>query len=167
MEQMSLQVAARPLWEGELLHICIAEQAGVEMEELETANLISGVGIEGDRYSIAKGYYSYRPHADRQVTLIESETLEALRRDHNIDLAPIESRRNLTTRGVPLNHLVGRYFAVGDVVLYGGRLNVPCKYLEELLDKPVFGPLINRSGLNCRIIEGGSIRRGDRILPID
>lgn len=155
------------LFEGELLHICIAEQAGVEMEELATANLIANVGIEGDRYSTGKGYYSYRPHADRQVTLIEFETLVALKRDHDIDLSPIESRRNLTTRGVPLNHLVGRHFRVGGVVLYGGRLNVPCKYLEELLDKPVFAPLINRSGLNCRIIEGGTIRRGDRIVPID
>ncbi len=167
MKPLSLGAMSHALWQGELLHICIAEQAGVEMEELEAANLIANVGIEGDRYSIAKGYYSYKPHADRQVTLIEFETLEALRRDHKIDLAPIESRRNLTTRGVPLNHLVGRHFRVGDVVLYGGRLNVPCKYLEELLDKPVFAPLINRSGLNCRIIEGGTIRRGDRIVPID
>jgi MOSC domain-containing protein YiiM len=167
MKPLSLGAMSHSLWQGELLHICIAEQAGVEMEELETANLIANVGIEGDRYSIAKGYYSYKPHADRQVTLIEFETLDALRRDHKIDLAPIESRRNLTTRGVPLNHLVGRHFRVGDVVLYGGRLNVPCKYLEELLDEPVFAPLINRSGLNCRIIEGGTIRRGDRIVPID
>ncbi len=167
IQPRSLRTAPRALWQGELLHICIAEQAGVEMEEVESANLIAGVGIEGDRYSVAKGYYSYRPHVDRQVTLIESETLEALKRDHNIDLSPIESRRNLTTRGVPLNHLVGRHFRVGSVVLYGGRLNVPCKYLEELLDKPVFAPLINRSGLNCRIIEGGTIRRGDRIAPSD
>lgn len=167
IKPLPLDALPRFYWQGELLHICIAEQAGVEMEELESANLIAGVGIEGDRYSLAKGYYSYRPHADRQVTLIESETLEALKRDHDIEMSPIESRRNLTTRGVPLNHLVGRHFRVGNVVLYGGRLNVPCKYLEELLDKAVFTPLINRSGLNCRIIEGGIIRRGDRIVPID
>lgn len=152
-------------WQGWLEHICIAEQASAEMEELEQARLIAGVGVEGDRYATGKGYYSYRPHADRQVTLIEIETLEGLKRDHGLSLAPQESRRNLTTRGVPLNHLVGRHFRVGEVLLYGGRLNVPCDYLDKLLDRPLFNHLLNRSGLNCRIIEGGTIRRGDAIRP--
>jgi MOSC domain-containing protein YiiM len=89
--------------------------------------------------------------------------LEALARDSNLQLAPHEHRRNFTTRGVPLNHLVGHYFRVGDCVLYGGRLNVPCMYLEKLVAKNVFKPLLNRSGLNCRIIAGGIIRTHDRM----
>ena len=133
------------------------------MVELDAARLVEGLGIEGDRYATAKGTYSHKPAADRQVTLIEMETLDALARDHGIDLPPHETRRNLTTAGVPLNHLVGREFQVGEVVLYGGRLNVPCQYLEDLLGKKVFKPLINRSGLNCRIVLGGAIRRGTRI----
>ena len=137
------------------------------MQELAEARLIAGVGIEGDRYATGKGYYSSTPHADRQVTLIEIETLESLQRDHGLPLAPHESRRNLTTCGVPLNHLVGKYFRVGEVLLYGGRLNVPCEYLAKLLGKPVFKPLLNRSGLNCRIIEGGTLRRGDIIRPAE
>jgi MOSC domain-containing protein YiiM len=64
---------------------------------------------------------------------------------------------------VALNHLVGEYFRVGECVLYGGRLNVPCLYLENLLSKKVFKPLLNRSGLNCRIIVGGLIRTNDAI----
>ena len=80
------------------------------------------------------------------------ETLEALARDHGLALAPEESRRNLTVRGVPLNHLVGREFRVGEVVLFGGRLNVPCQYLDDLLGRKLFKPLMNRSGLNCRIV---------------
>jgi MOSC domain-containing protein YiiM len=52
-------------------------------------------------------------------------------------------------------------------VLYGGRLNVPCRYLEDLVGKKVFKPLLNRSGLNCRIVIGGTIRAGDRIEPCD
>jgi MOSC domain-containing protein YiiM len=99
------------------------------------------------------------------VTLIEIETLEALERDHEICLPPNETRRNLVTRDVPLNHLVGRSFSVGDVVLHGGRLNIPCQYLENLLGKPVFKLLIHRSGLNCQIVRGGIIRKRDRILP--
>ncbi len=154
-------------WRGTLLHIFIAEQASVEMQELQEANLVAGVGIEGDRYATGKGYYSFKPHADRQVTLIEMETIEGIIRDHQIPLQPVETRRNLTTRGVPLNHLVGRHFRVGSVLLFGGRLNVPCKYLDELLDRPLFNPLLNRSGLNCRIIEGGIIRPGDTSCRCD
>jgi MOSC domain-containing protein YiiM len=151
---------------GVLLAIHIAPEASAPMVELDAARLVEGVGIEGDRYATARGTYSHRPHADRQVTLIEMETLDALSRDHGIALAPHETRRNLTTAGVPLNHLVGREFRVGGVVLAGGRLNVPCQYLEDLLGKPVFKPLIHRSGLNCRIVQGGTIRPGDAIRPL-
>ncbi|HVB50066.1 MAG TPA: MOSC domain-containing protein [Burkholderiales bacterium] len=152
-------------WAGELIHIHIAGEASAPMRALAEARLLAGVGIEDDRYATRRGTYSPRHHIDRQVTLIEAETLEALARDHGIVLAPHEHRRNLTTRGVPLNHLVGRYFSVGDCVLYGGRLNVPCRYLEDLLGKKVFKPLINRSGLNCRVLLGGTILPGDRIEP--
>lgn len=150
---------------GVLLAIHIAPEASAPMVELDAARLIEGVGIEGDRYATARGTYSAKPAPDRQVTLIEMETLDALARDHDIDLPPHETRRNLTTAGVPLNHLVGRQFRVGDVVLLGGRLNVPCQYLEDLLGKKVFKPLINRSGLNCLIVKGGTIRPGDSIRP--
>jgi MOSC domain-containing protein YiiM len=67
--------------------------------------------------------------------------------------------------GVPLNHLVGRQFRVGEVVLEGTRLNFPCKYLEMVTGKDVYEPLLNRSGLNCRIIKGGVIRPGDPLAP--
>jgi MOSC domain-containing protein YiiM len=150
-------------WQGHLLHVHIAPRASAPMQALSEARLNAGVGIEGDRYAARLGTYSHRHHIDRQATLIEVETLEALARDRKIGLDPHEHRRNLTTRGVPLNHLVGEYFRVGQCVLYGGRLNVPCMYLETVTGKPVFKPLFNRSGLNCRIVVGGVARVGDRI----
>jgi len=150
-------------FQGELLHIHIAAKASAPMEAVGQARLIAGVGLEGDRYATRLGTYSRNHHIDRQATLIEVEVLEALARDRGIQLTPAEHRRNLTTRDVPLGHLVGQYFRIGDCVLYGGRLNVPCLYLENLLAKKVFKPLLNRSGLNCRIIVGGSIRAHDRI----
>lgn len=150
-------------WRGVLLHVHIASSAAAPMLELAEARLVAGTGIQGDRYAARLGTYSHKHHIDRQATLIEAETLEALARDRGIELAPHEHRRNLTTRGVPLNHLVGHYFRVGDCVLYGGRLNVPCIHLENVTGKKVFKPLINRSGLNVRIIVGGSIRPGDPI----
>ena len=155
--------AFRPSFSGRLDGIFFTETQGLEMESVEKIRLIAGKGVENDRYATERGYYSHKPHEDRQVTLIEQETLEALARDHNLTVKPDETRRNLLTRGVPLNHLVGRTFRVGDVILYGGRLNVPCKYLERLLDRPVFDPLINRSGLNCRILKTGFVRVGDPI----
>ncbi len=84
-----------------------------------------------------------------------------------ITLEPRDHRRNLTVIGVPLNHLVGRRFHVGEVILRGGRLNFPCKYLEEILGKQVFLPLYNRSGLNCGIERSGTIRPGDMIELVD
>lgn len=158
--------AFRPSFYGRLEGIFFTETQGLEMESVAKIRLIAGVGVENDRYATNKGYYSHKPHEDRQVTLIEQETLEALARDHDLTVQPDETRRNLLTRGVPLNHLVGRTFRVGDVVLYGGRLNVPCKYLERLLDRPVFDPLINRSGLNCRVLNTGTVRVGDAITEI-
>ena len=124
--------------------------------------LLPGVGIAGDRYATALGTYSALPDI-REVTLIEDETLIALLRDHAIELAPNEHRRNLTTRDVPLNHLVGRRFRVGTALLEGGRLNTPCRYLDLITGKTVCDLMEHRSGLNCSILEGGEIRVGDLI----
>ncbi|WP_193188259.1 MOSC domain-containing protein [Nisaea sediminum] len=154
-------------WTGRLDHIHICAEGSADMTELDEAKLIAGKGIEGDRYFLGTGTYSDKPAPDRQVTLIESETLEALARDHNMELTPIESRRNLTVTGVPLNHLVGKKFRVGEVVLYGGRLNTPCQYLDDLLGKKLFKLLLNRSGLNCEIVEGGVIRPGDTVSSME
>ena len=153
-------------WSGTLEHIHITPAARQPMQSLAQARLIAGKGIEGDRYLLGTGTYSEKPEPGRQVTLIEAESLEALLRDHEIELTPQEHRRNLTVRDVPLNHLVGRRFRVGSVVLEATRLNKPCKYLELVTGKTVYEPLINRSGLNCIIVEGGTIRPGDPVTPL-
>ena len=153
------------MWQGRLLHIHTARAVREQMQPHQAARLIAGVGIEGDRYATGLGKYSAFPDI-REATLIELETLTALVRDHNTELSVDEHRRNLTTEGVPLNHLVGKRFKVGMTVLEGGRLNEPCRYLDMVTRKNVFEFLKNRSGLNCRIIEGGEIRVGDVISPL-
>ncbi|WP_299725486.1 MOSC domain-containing protein [uncultured Tateyamaria sp.] len=152
------------MWQGTLLSIHITPNARAPMVEQSKATLIAGVGIEGDRYAkgIDTGTYSAQPDI-REVTLIEVETIEALARDHDITLDAVEHRRNLTTRDVPLNHLVGRRFRVGDVVLEGGRLNTPCRYIDMITKKTICDLLEHRSGLNCRIIASGTIQPGDSI----
>lgn len=159
-------MTASPIWSGRLEGIWIAEAAGVEMHELATATAIAGVGIEGDRYATHQGHYSHMWHEDRQVTIIADEVLQAIEAELGIHLERSETRRNLVTTGVPLNELVGERFRIGEVELYGGRLNVPCRYFERLIDKPVFEPLIGRAGLNCRVIRGGMLRAGDTVLPL-
>jgi MOSC domain-containing protein YiiM len=159
-------------WRGVLTHIHIAPAASETMAALHEAECIAGRGIVGDRYFTGNGTYSAKPDS-REVSLIEQEVLDALARNDPplqsgpILISPQEHRRNLTVRGVPLNHLVGRRFRVGDVVLRGGRLNFPCKYLADLLGKPVMLPLYNRSGLNCGIERSGVIRPGDVIELLD
>ena len=142
-------------WSGELLHIHIAPAASCEMEELPEARLVPGRGIVGDRYYLGTGTYSPKPDV-REVTLIEVEVLEAIERGEpripgfKAALEPADHRRNLTIRGVPVNHLVGKRFRVGETVLRAARFNFPCKYLEELLGIPgLHEGLLNRSGLNC------------------
>ena len=99
----------------------------------------------------------------REVTLIEIEAIEALEREKNIAIAPGAARRNVVTRGVPLNHLVGREFQVGSVRLRGTRLCEPCAYLEGLTQKGVLAGLIHRGGLRAEIVTAGTIRVEDII----
>ena len=153
---------------GKLLFIHIASSASEKMQELSVAELVKDKGIKGDRYYKGTGKYSHIPDI-RDVTLIEKEVLDALEQnqpplqENSIILKPNEHRRNLTTVGVPLNYLVGKKFKVGEVILEGGRLNFPCKYLANLLKKPLLLPLYNRSGLNCKVVKGGKIRINDII----
>jgi hypothetical protein len=113
------------------------------------------------------GTYSGKHDLSRQVTLIEMEALEALARDYHISLLPIESRRNIATRGVALNHLVGKRFRVGEAVLLGMELCEPCGYLEQKSGKPVRLGLIHRGGLRAQILESGRIRVGDPVEVLE
>ena len=152
------------MWQGKLLSIHTAVELRAPMDEHAEIRLIEGQGLEGDRYMTGRGKYSDIPDI-REVTLIENETLIALERDHGVTLSPSEHRRNLTTSGVPLNHLVGKRFRVGETVLLGGRLNTPCRYLDLVTKKAAFDLMHHRSGLNCSIVSGGMISVGDIVQP--
>jgi len=156
-----------PSWTGVVRHLHKTPRAFLPMESFDELRLVAGKGIEGDRYMIGQesGFYSHKPEEGRQITLFEVETLEALARDARITLLPEEHRRNVTVEGVPLNHLVGRKFWLGQTLLEATRLSTPCRHIEEILGKAVFDPMINRSGLNCRILEGGVVRIGDVLRP--
>ena len=145
----------------------ITDAAGGEMKSVEGVRAVVGRGLEGDRYFLATGTYSNRPDPARDVTLIESEAVEALERDSGIKLSARETRRNIATRGVALNHLVGADFQVGEVKLHGIRLCEPCSYLEGLTRAGVKAGLIHRGGLRAQILAGGRIAVGDAIHVAD
>ena len=150
-------------WTGKLLSIHITPAKSQPMQRLDEARLIEGRGIDGDRYALGTGTYSIKPGEDRQVTLIEREMLDRVAADDGHEISVDEHRRNLTVEGVPCQHLVGLRFRVGECVLEGVRINQPCKYLNLMLKRDVYMALWNRSGLNCKVIQGGTIRPGDTL----
>ncbi len=155
-----------PEWVGRVASIQIAAKAGEKMVPVKEIKAVAGEGLEGDRYFKKNGKFSDKPGTGRQITLIELESIEALKRDFNIELDPAQTRRNIVTRDVPLNHLIGKQFRVGDnVVLRGIRLCEPCDYLEGLTVEGVRGGLVHRGGLRADIVEGGMLRVDDQITP--
>jgi len=155
------------MFEGKLEGIFLTELKGTQLQPVPEVQAIAGSGLEGDRYSLRQGTFSKSASPDRELTLIEMEAIEALAHECKITLNPGQTRRNLATRGVPLNHLVGREFKVGQVLLRGLRLCEPCGHLESLTAKGVKEGLCHRGGLRAQILQGGILRTGDTIKMRD
>src|SRR5437667_10823270 len=152
-------------WQGEVVSIHIAPKAEDSMRSTKSVRAIPGKGLEGDRYFKATGTYSDRPGPAREITLIESEAIAAMARDHDLAISPGDARRNVVTQGVPLNQPVGPEFLVGRVRLRGIRLCEPCSHLEGLARRGVLAGLLHRGGLRAQILNAGEIHVGDRISP--
>jgi MOSC domain-containing protein YiiM len=149
--------------EAVIVSIHIAPSAAAPTKSVDSVRALAGNGLEGDRYCNEAGTYSYQRGSARQVTLIEVEAIEALKRDDGIEIDPGASRRNIVTRGVALNHLVGREFKVGGVALRGVELCEPCAHLQKLTLQGVMRGLVHRGGLNAEILTDGLIRVGDTV----
>lgn len=147
---------------GTVEFIYIAPAATAAMLSVPEALAIPGVGLEGDRYALRQGTF-FKPEPDFELTLIEAEAIEALQRDYHVELAPGEARRNLVTRNVALNHLVGRDFQIGQVKIRGIRLCEPCSHLQRLTGREVIKGLLHRGGLRAQILTQGAIHVGDSL----
>jgi MOSC domain-containing protein YiiM len=144
--------------------IFIAPTPAAAPTALEEAEVEAGKGLRGDRYATGTGTFSATTKPGRHVTLIESEAIEAVRREHGLDISAGDPRRNVVTSGVRLNDLVGVRFSIGDVVLQGIRLCEPCDHLERLTGiEGLKEAFLHRAGLRTEIVRGGRIRVGDRI----
>jgi MOSC domain-containing protein YiiM len=153
------------MFQGQLIGIYTAQSKGSDLQLIDQVEAVPGRGLVGDRYFLKEGTYSPKDGPDREVTLIETEALEGLAREYEITLQPAQARRNLLTRGVALNHLVGLTFTVGPVVLQGIRLCEPCGHLEKLTCKGTKKGLIHRGGLRAQVLAGGRLDIGAAILP--
>ena len=149
--------------EGKVLSIFTATRAGAPLMAITEAHAVPGKGIEGDRYYTHTGAFSDKPGDGRDLTLIEVEAVEAIKRESRLEMLPAEIRRNIVTQGVPLNHLVGREFNIGKVRLRGIRLCEPCEYLEGLTKPGIRDALIHRGGLRANILSDGMIKVGDSV----
>jgi MOSC domain-containing protein YiiM len=158
---------------GIVKRIFTAPEAEAEMEEQTGVEAVSKRGLRGDRYfsEIETGtFVEWEPdekrHEGYDLTLIEQETVTAIEREAGIELAPGEHRRNIETRDIALNHLVGQRFQVGDAICRGDRLCEPCSHLQRITQDGVLRALTHRGGLRANILEDGEIHSGDVIKPL-
>jgi len=149
---------------GVVESIHIGEAGGASMTEIAEAQLVAGRGIVGDRYHGATGSFSKElPDPDHELTLIAAEEIDAFNAATGRSLGHGELRRNVVTRGVDLNALVGKEFTIGTVKVRGIRLCEPCSYLASLLGPDILPALVHKAGLRSRILADGTIRVGDRL----
>ena len=148
---------------GSIVSIHIAPARGVPTTPVDAARAVPAMGLQGDRHFGRPSNDPDSPRPDREITLIEIETMEALEREYGVSLSPGDARRNIVTRGVALNHLVGREFTVGEVTLRGIRLCEPCAHLAGLTYEKVLPGLVHRGGLRAQILTEGIIRTEDAI----
>ncbi|MFN8632476.1 MAG: MOSC domain-containing protein [Chloroflexota bacterium] len=161
---------------GAVEAIYIAEQSGQPMRLVTEVVGEAGRGLLGDRHCRPDPATRLDPscgaeapphHEVQDVSLVEAEVLDVLREEHGIELDGAETRRNVVTRGVRLNELVGRQFTLGGMVCEGVELCEPCVSIQRRTGKPVLKPLVHRGGLYARIVGSGSARVGDAIAVVE
>ncbi len=164
---LPLKQGVNAMSQGSVVSIHIAPEAKASPVAVSEVRAVPGKGLEGDRYFYEIGTFSDQPGPSREVTLIEIEAVEALARDYETAINPADSRRNIITRAVALNHLVGKEFCVGEVRLRGIRLCEPCAHLASLTVRQVMTGLVHRGGLRAQILTDGIIRVGDAVQALE
>jgi len=152
---------------GTVEAIFLAESAGADLNPVNEARALPQKGLEGDRYALGIGSFSRWPGTGRAVTLIESEVITDVAECHDLNLSNGRSRRNVVTRGVRLNELVGKRFRIGTALFRAERLAEPCGYLEKRVGEGTQAVLKGRGGLRADVLEEGVVRVGDAIEVID
>jgi MOSC domain-containing protein YiiM len=150
-----------------VVEILIAPSPAETMRSVESARVIPGRGIEGDRYCAGIGTFSPTPQRpDFEITFIAQEAIDTFVAESGLAFTGKDARRNVVTRGIDLNTLVGREFSVGETRFRGLRLCEPCHYLARITAPAVLRGLVHRGGLRTQILTEGEIRVGDAIRSV-
>jgi ADP-ribose pyrophosphatase YjhB (NUDIX family) len=148
---------------GSVEGIFTAVGEALPMRPRDRVMALPGIGLVGDRYATANGYWSGDNRVSRDLTLIEAEVVEDLATQAGLEIQAGELRRNVVTRGIRLNDLVGVRFGIGNVLVEGTSPCAPCVHLARVTGKSILRPLAHRGGLRANILTPGEIGRGDAI----
>lgn len=150
---------------GSVVALCTAPSAMAACVAHDAVRTIGGVGIEGDRYATGAGTFSSDRRGGQAVTLIAEESI-AQARANGAEIDALTCRRNIVTRGIVLEPLIGTTFAIGTAVLRAVRLAEPCAHLERVTEPGVLRAMVHLGGIRADIVEDGEIRIGDAIQPL-
>ena len=151
---------------GVLTGIWMTSEAAAPMRRVPSARLLAGRGLEGDRYALGGGTWAQYPDLEKQLTLIDAADVAAVAAEVGVPLTPGDTRRNLVTAGVDLPALVGRWFAVGDALLFGVKRCPPCTHLERLTGARLVKAMVHRGGINAAVFSGAPVAEGAVVRPL-
>ncbi len=152
--------------DGKVTEIWLTGAAAAPMRRVPTGLLVAGAGLDGDRYALGGGTWAQYPDLDKQLTLIDRDDVAAVAAQVGLQLTPGDTRRNLVTTGVDLPALVGRWFAVGDALLFGMKRCPPCAHLERLTGAKLVKAMLHRGGINAAVFGGAEIAEGAVVRPL-
>jgi MOSC domain-containing protein YiiM len=147
---------------GRVEAIFLTAEHGELPEPMERVPAHAGRGLEGNRYYWADG----AAPPGRALTLIAAEAVEAVAAEGEVSVEPAATRRNVLTRGIDVNELVGKRFRIGNVECIGVELCEPCSTLESMTQPGVIKAFVHRCGLNADILNDGEIGVGDPVAIV-
>jgi MOSC domain-containing protein YiiM len=151
---------------GVLAEVWLTSEAAAPMRRVPSAQLLAGRGLAGDRYALGGGTWARYPDLEKQLTLIDAADVAAVAAEVGVPLTPGDTRRNLVTSGIDLPSLVGRWFAVGDALLFGVKRCPPCTHLERLTGARLVKAMVHRGGINAAVLSGAAIAEGAVVRPV-
>ena len=155
-----------PAGAGSVLEIWVAPTTAGPMKRLPSVQALYGLGLDGDRYALGLGTWAQWPDLEKQVTLIDRDDVAAVAAETGCAVVPGDTRRNLVTAGIALPDLVGRWFTVGEALLFGMKRCPPCTHLERMTGVRLVKAMARRGGINAAVFGAGRIAEGDAVRPV-